>query len=81
MLYVALGDACNDRNCGLPLIGGSMNKLPNIHPMKISQNKLANAMSVPLRCINEIVHGKRRITALRLAVVLGTSEKFWLDLK
>ena len=72
-----------------------MNKLPNIHPgeilfeefinpMEISQNRLANAMSVPPRRINEIVHGKRRITAdtaLRLAAVLGTSEKFWLGLQ
>ncbi len=72
-----------------------MNKLSNIHPgeilleefikpMEVSQNKLANAMSVSPRRINEIVHGKRRITAdtaLRLAAVLGTTEKFWLGLQ
>ena len=69
--------------------------LPNIHPgeilqeefllpMNISQNALARAAAVPPRRINEIVLGKRGVTAdtaLRLAKVFGTSEGFWLGLQ
>ncbi|WP_397606707.1 HigA family addiction module antitoxin [Silanimonas sp.] len=72
-----------------------MKTLPNIHPgevlleeflgpMGISQNALARAAGVPPRRINEIVLGKRSIsadTAVRLAAVLGTSERFWLGLQ
>jgi antitoxin HigA-1 len=72
-----------------------MKTLPNVHPgeilleeflnpMDISQNRLARAMDVPPRRINEIVHGKRAITAdtaLRLARALGTSEQFWMGLQ
>jgi addiction module HigA family antidote len=72
-----------------------MTKLANIHPgeilleeflkpMDISQNRLARAMGVPPRRINEIVHGKRAITAdtaIRLALALGTSEQFWMGLQ
>lgn len=53
-------------------------------PLKISQYKLANAIKVPPRRINEIVHGTRSITAdtaLRLARYFGTSERFWLNLQ
>jgi addiction module HigA family antidote len=53
-------------------------------PMGISQNALARAAGVPPRRINEIVLGKRSIsadTAVRLAAVLGTSERFWLGLQ
>ena len=53
-------------------------------PMGISQNKLALAIRVPTRRINEIVHGRRRITAdtaLRLARFFGTSAQFWLGLQ
>ena len=53
-------------------------------PMKISQYRLAKDVSVPPRRINEIVHGKRAITAdtaLRLARYFGTSERFWLNLQ
>ncbi len=69
--------------------------LPNIHPgeilqeefllpMNISQNALARAAGVPPRRINEIVLGKRGVTAdtaLRLAKVFGTSEGFWQGLQ
>lgn len=69
--------------------------LPNIHPgevlleeflrpMAISQNAVARAAGVPPRRINEIVLGKRGITAdtaLRLAAALGTTERFWLGLQ
>ena len=71
------------------------NRLPNIHPgeilleeflkpMEISQNRLARVIEVPPRRINEIVLGKRRITAdtaMRLARAFGTSEHFWLGLQ
>jgi addiction module HigA family antidote len=52
--------------------------------MKLSQNRLARELSVPPRRINEIVLGKRAIsadTALRLARFFGTSEGFWLGLQ
>ena len=55
-----------------------------LEPMGISQNKLARDISVPPRRINEIVLGKRAITAdtaLRLARYFGISEKFWLGLQ
>jgi len=72
-----------------------MDRLNNIHPgeilleeflkpMNISQNKLANAIGVPPRRINEIVLGKRTITAdtaLRLAKAFGNSVQFWMGLQ
>ena len=70
-------------------------KLPPIHPgeilleeflkpMRISQYRLAKDISVPPRRINEIVHGKRSITAdtaLRLGKFFGISPQFWLNLQ
>lgn len=50
----------------------------------ITQTKLAVAIGVPPRRINEIVHGKRGITAdaaIRLARYFGTSEEFWMNLQ
>ena len=50
----------------------------------ITQNKLAVSIGVPPRRINEIVHGKRGITAdtaLRLARYFGTTDRFWLNLQ
>ena len=72
-----------------------MKTLPNIHPgevlleeflipLGISQNALARAAGVSPRRINEIVLAKRSVTAdtaVRLAVALGTSERFWLGLQ
>lgn len=55
-----------------------------LKPMGISQNRLALDMRVPARRINEIVHGKRRITAdtaLRLSRFFGMSAQFWLGLQ
>ena len=55
-----------------------------LKPMGISQNRLALKIRVPARRINEIVLGKRRITAdtaLRLAQFFGTTAKFWLGLQ
>ena len=50
-------------------------------PLAVSQYQLAKAIDVPARRINEIVHGTRRITALRLSRYFGTSEWFWLNLQ
>ena len=72
-----------------------MNKLAPIHPgevlmedfigpLGITQHKVAVAIGVPPRRINEIVHGKRRITAdtaLRLARYFGTTDLFWINLQ
>ena len=70
-------------------------KLPPVHPgeilqedflipLEISQYRLAKDIGVPPRRINEIVHGKRAIsadTALRLARYFGSSERLWLNLQ
>lgn len=53
-------------------------------PMDLSQYRLAKDISVPARRINEIVHGKRSITAdtaLRLGRYFGTSAQFWMNLQ
>lgn len=55
-----------------------------LEPMGLSQYRLAKDISVPARRINEIVHGKRGITAdtaLRLSRYFGTSERFWMNLQ
>lgn len=55
-----------------------------LEPLGVTQHRLAVALGVPPRRINEIVHGKRGIsadTALRLARFFGTSERFWLNLQ
>jgi len=72
-----------------------MKRLRNIHPgevlleeflkpMDLSQNAIARAIGVPPRRINEIVLGKRGITAdtaIRLAKHFATSEQFWMGLQ
>ena len=53
-------------------------------PMKLSQYRVAKEINVPPRRINEIVHGKRSIsanTALRLGRYFGMSAQFWLNLQ
>ena len=55
-----------------------------LNPMEISQYRLSKDINVPARRINEIVLGKRSITAdtaLRLSEYFGLSEKFWLNLQ
>jgi addiction module HigA family antidote len=55
-----------------------------LNPMGISQNRLALDIGVPARRINEIVLGKRRITAdtaLRLGKYFGMTPQFWLGLQ
>jgi addiction module HigA family antidote len=55
-----------------------------LEPLEISQYRISKDISVPPRRINEIVHGKRSIsadTALRLSRYFGTSDRFWLNLQ
>lgn len=55
-----------------------------LHPLGLSQYRLAKDISVPPRRVNEIVHGIRAITAdtaLRLSRYFGTSERFWMNLQ
>ena len=55
-----------------------------LEPLEVSQYRLAKDISVAPRRINEIVHGKRAITAdtaLRLARYFGTTERFWMNLQ
>ncbi len=72
-----------------------MKKMPAVHPgeilneeflipLNISQNQLGKGLSVSARRINEIIHGKRAITAdtaLRLSRYFGNSASFWLGLQ
>jgi len=63
---------------------GEVLLLEFIEPMGLTQNGLARAIAVPPRRINEIVLGKRSITAdtdLRLARYFGVSDGFWLGLQ
>ncbi len=55
-----------------------------LKPLELSQYRLAKDISVSPRRINEIVHGKRSIsadTALRLSRYFGTTDRFWLNLQ
>jgi antitoxin HigA-1 len=67
-----------------PIHPGEVLMLEYLQPLSVTQHRLAVSIGVPPRRINEIVHGKRRITtdtALRLARYFGTSERFWLNLQ
>lgn len=68
----------------LPIHPGEVLLSDFLEPLEISQYRLAHDISVPPRRINEIVHGKRGITAdtaLRLARYFGTTDRFWLNLQ
>ena len=67
-----------------PVHPGEILQLEFIVPMGLTQNKLALALRVPARRINEIVLGKRSITAdtaLRLSRYFKNSPQFWLGLQ
>ena len=67
-----------------PIHPGEILKEEFLEPMGISQYRLAKDVSVPPRRINEIVHGKRAITAdtaLRLGRFFNMSPQFWLNLQ
>jgi addiction module HigA family antidote len=55
-----------------------------LRPMGLSQTEAAARMEMPLNRLNEIVHGRRSIsarTALLLSDLLGTTPQFWLNLQ
>jgi addiction module HigA family antidote len=55
-----------------------------LEPKQLSQNRLARAIKVPPRRINEIIHQKRNITAdtaVRLALYFGNSASYWMHLQ
>jgi antitoxin HigA-1 len=61
---------------------GEILKTEFLDPLGISQYRIAKAIDVPPRRINEIVHGKRGIsagTALRLSRALEVSDMFWIN--
>jgi len=67
-----------------PVHPGEILQKEFLEPMGLSQNRLALALGVPARRINEIVLGKRGITAdtaLRLARYFKMSPQFWLGLQ
>jgi addiction module HigA family antidote len=67
-----------------PIHPGEILLVEFLNTMEISQYRLAKDISVPARRINEIVLGKRAITAdtaLRLSEYFGLSENFWLNLQ
>jgi len=74
----------NDNDKLKPIHPGEVLLEEFLKPLNLSQNRLALAIRVPARRINEIVHGKRRITpdtALRLARFFDMSPEFWLGLQ
>ncbi len=76
--------AAMERTVIAPIHPGEILLEEFLEPMQLSQYRLAQGLKVPPRRINEIVHGKRAITAdtaLRLARFFGTSERFWLNLQ
>jgi antitoxin HigA-1 len=67
-----------------PIHPGEILQEEYLDPLSVSQYRLARAIDVSPRRINEIVNGKRGIsadTALRLARYFATSERFWLNLQ
>ena len=67
-----------------PIHPGEILQTEFLDPLGLSQNRLAREIGVPPRRINEIVHGKRAITAdtaLRLGKFFGTSAQLWLNLQ
>ena len=67
-----------------PVHPGEMLKEDFLDPLGVSEYRLAQAIGVSPRRINEIVHGTRRIsadTALRLSRFFGMSDGFWMNLQ
>jgi len=67
-----------------PIPPGEILKEEYLIPLKLSQNQLARDLDVPVGRINEIIHGRRSITAdtaLRLSLYFGTSPELWLGLQ
>lgn len=67
-----------------PIHPGEVLMSEYLEPLGVTQHRVAIAIGAPPRRINEVVHGKRGITAvtaLRLARYFDTSERFWLNLQ
>lgn len=67
-----------------PITPGEILLKEFLEPMGVSQNKLARDIDVPITRINDVVHGRRGITAdtaLRLGAYFGTTPEFWLNLQ
>ena len=67
-----------------PIHPGEILRTEFLEPLGLSQNRLARGIGVPPRRINEIVHGKRAITAdtaLRFSKFFGTTAQFWMNLQ
>lgn len=67
-----------------PIHPGEVLQQDFLEPLGVSQYRIARDIGVPPRRINEIVHGKRSVTAdtaLRLGRYFGTTERFWLNLQ
>lgn len=67
-----------------PIHPGEVLEQDFLIPHELTQYRIAKDLSVPARRINEIVHGRRAIsadTALRLARYFGTSAQFWMNLQ
>jgi len=71
-----------DNDLLTPIYPGEILLEEFLQPLGVSQYRLAKDIGVPVRRINEIVLGKRRITAdtaLRLSRYFGLSERFWMN--
>ena len=67
-----------------PTHPGTILRMEFLDPMGLSQSELARRLNVDKRRVNEVVRGRRAITAdtaLRLATFFGTSPGFWLNLQ
>lgn len=67
-----------------PITPGEILKEEYMDPLDLSQNALGRALGVPPRAINEIVHGKRSISAamsIRLGAYFNQSPRFWLNIQ
>lgn len=63
---------------------GTILRVEFLDPMGLSQSELARRLNVDKRRVNEVVRGRRAVTAdtaLRLATFFGTSPGFWLNLQ
>jgi antitoxin HigA-1 len=67
-----------------PILPGEILEKEFMEPLRLSQNKVARDIDVPVTRISDIIHGRRGITAdsaLRLSVYFGTTPEFWMNLQ
>ena len=83
-LTIIYGDTMIQRIKILPLHPGEILQKEFLAPLKLTQYRIAKDIAVPPRRINEIVHGKRAVTAdtaLRLGKYFNVSPQFWTNLQ